>query len=194
MASIVLALDIGTSCGWAVQRPSGRVESGRVVLTAGGRQGVRLHAFRLWLSDLHSRLGMIDTIVWEHAHQQQGRANEVHHNLVGVLLDFCERNRITDYHRVEVGTLKAFAIGDHRKAGADRADKDDMMSAARALGFQVSSHDEADAVHLLRYEITGQREADVPRLAAARQKRREQARKRNAKKRAANQNTRSVIA
>lgn len=181
---IVLALDIGTSLGWAYQRADGQVRSGCYQLPTGQRQGVRLHAFRVWLVEQLTRLGgEIDTVIWEHAHQQMGAANEVHHNLVGVLLDFAERNRVTDYHSVEVGTLKAFATG----SGA--ADKPAMVKAARAAGYPVTGHDEADAVHLLRYEISGQREADIPRLAAARATRKAQAKKRREKVKAANQNT-----
>ncbi|MBP2290747.1 hypothetical protein [Azospirillum rugosum] len=180
---IVLALDVGTSLGWAVQRASGRIESGRHTLPTGKRQGERLHAFRLWLADILTRLGHIDTIIWEHAFRQPGNANEVHHNLVGVLLDFAERNRITDYHSVDVKALKGYA------AGNGNADKDAMVAAARAAGYPVRSHDEADAVHLLRYEISGRRAADLPRLAEARQKRREQKRRR-----AANQNKKATAA
>ncbi|MCG5241380.1 hypothetical protein ACIU1J_27570 [Azospirillum doebereinerae] len=180
---IVLALDIGTALGWAVQLADGRVQSGRHELPKGQRQGVRLHAFRVWLVDQLTRLGEVDTVIWEHAHQQLGSANEVHHNLVGVLLDFAERNRVTDYHSVEVSTLKAFATG------SGTADKAAMINAARAAGYPVRSHDEADAIHLLRYEIHGQREADLPRLAEARAKRKVQAKKRREKaKVAANQN------
>lgn len=183
MNRIVLALDIGTNMGWACQLADGRIQSGGFTLPKGKRQGERLHAFRVWLVEQMTKWGGLDAIVWEHAHQQPGNANEVHHNLVGVLLDFCERNRV-EYHGVEVATLKAFATG------RGTADKDAMVGAARALGYRPGTHDEADAIHLLRYEITGRRAADVPRLEAARKKRREQDRKRNAKKReAANQNT-----
>lgn len=187
---IVLALDIGTSLGWAYQRADGQVRSGCYQLPTGQRQGVRLHAFRVWLVEQLTRLGgEIDTVIWEHAFAQPGVAGEVHHNLVGVLLDFCERNRITDYHSVEVGTLKGFALaGRARKAGTDRADKEDMIQAARAAGYPVKGHDEADAVHLLRYEISGQREADIPRLEAARATRKAQAKRRREKVKAANQN------
>ena len=180
---IVLALDIGTALGWAAQRADGSVVSGRVELPKGQRQGVRLHAFRVWLVDQLTRIGDIDTIIWEHAFRQPGAANEVHHNLVGVLLDFAERNRITDYHSVDVKALKGFATGN------GNADKDAMVAAARAAGYPVRSHDEADAVHLLRYEISGSRAADLPRLAEARRKRREQKRRR-----AANQNQKTAAA
>lgn len=181
---IVLALDVGTALGWAVQRADGSVESGQVELSKGNRQGVRLHAFRVWLVDQLTRLGEIDTIIWEHAFRQPGAANEVHHNLVGVLLDFAERNRIIDYHSVDVKALKGFATGN------GNADKAAMVAAARAAGYPVRSHDEADAVHLLRYEISGRRVADLPRLHEARRKRQQQAKRR----RAANQNQKATAA
>lgn len=182
MNRIVLALDIGTNMGWACQLADGRIQSGGFTLPKGKRQGERLHAFRVWLVDQLTRLGGIDTIVWEHAFAQPGMANEVHHNLVGVLLDFAERNRITDYHSVDVKALKSFATGN------GNADKDAMVGAANALGFRPRTHDEADALHLLRYETTGRRAADVPRIAAARAKRKEAARAKRLKA-AANQNT-----
>jgi hypothetical protein len=189
VARVVLALDVGTSLGWAYQRADGQVRSGCYELPKGQRQGERLHAFRLWLVDQLTRLGEIDSVIWEHAFRQPGNANEVHHNLVGVLLDFCERNRVTDYHSVDVTALKAFATG------SGGAKKDAMVAAARAAGYPVKGHDEADAVHLLRYEISGRREADIPRLEAARQKRKAATKERRLKiAAAANQNSKRATA
>jgi len=143
MNRTILALDIGTSCGWACQRRSGSIESGRVQLPKGEREGVRVHAFRNFLADVLTRAGDIDFVAWEHAFHQLGEANQVHHRLVGVLLDFCERNRI-GYLSVPTSTLKKFATG------SGRADKLAMIEAARRAGFNVASHDEADALHVLR--------------------------------------------
>ena len=148
MHRVVLALDIGTSTGWAITRQPGRIESGRVMLRNGEREGERMHAFRRWLSETMTRVGDIDFVTWEDAFRQPGIATQVHHRLVGVLLEFCERNRI-GYLKVPTSTIKKFATG------SGRADKPAMIAAAQAAGFRIrtDAHDEADALHLLRYVL-----------------------------------------
>ncbi|HYH38988.1 MAG TPA: hypothetical protein VD860_12250, partial [Azospirillum sp.] len=84
MAGAILALDIGTTSGWALQRASGRVESGRLLLKAGAHMGDRMRQFRAFLIDLNGRLereGGVRVVVWEDAFRQPGNANAVHHRL-----------------------------------------------------------------------------------------------------------------
>lgn len=143
--AIVLALDLATVSGFAIYQ-DGKINSGRVRIHPGNRQGVRLHAFRKWLAEKMNQIGDIDFVVWEHAFCQPGKANEIHHNMVGVLLDWCEQHRI-GYARVGVTTIKKFATGN------GRAQKGVMIEAAAREGFRVIDDNEADAIHLLRYVL-----------------------------------------
>lgn len=147
----VLALDIGTTLGWALRRRSGRVESGRLTMRAGDHPGARMRQFRSWLADLSLRLeseGGIGAVAWEDAFRQPGNANAVHHRLVGVLLEWADRNQIPA-EPVGISAIKKFATG------KGTASKDDMLAAARALYPAVLDHNEADAIHVLRCAFSG---------------------------------------
>lgn len=138
----VLALDLATVTGWAISRTGMAIQSGRLTMIAGGRQGQRLKRFHTFLVDIKNRSGGIDFVTWEDAWCQPGIANQVHHNLVGVLLNWCEHHGI-GYKKIAVATIKKHATG------SGRAKKPDMIAAARAKGFNVIDDNEADALHLL---------------------------------------------
>lgn len=147
MAAVVLALDLATVTGFAATRPDGRPHSGRVTLPRGERQGQRLHAFRRWLTEKKAQLGgTVDFVVWEHAFRQPGAANELFHNLAGVLMDWCEHHEI-GYMPVNPSTIKMHATG------KGNAGKGAMVEAAKRAGFDVIDDNEADAVHLLRFVL-----------------------------------------
>ena len=146
----VLALDIATTTGWALQRASGRVESGRLMLKAGAHAGDRMLQFRAFLVDINSRLereGGISTVVWEDAFRQPGNANALHHRLVGVLLEWAAKNGVA-VQPAGVSAIKKHATGN------GNADKEAMLAAARALFPGVRDHNEADAIHVLRFATT----------------------------------------
>lgn len=113
----------------------------------GTRQGQRLIQLHKLLVDFKNRVGSIDFVCWEHAFKQPGIANEVHHNLVGVLLNWCEHNQI-GYLRVNASTIKKFTTG------KGNAKKPEMVAAAKALGYKILDDNEADAIHLLRYVLS----------------------------------------
>lgn len=148
MSDTVLALDLATVTGFALRGGEGKVKSGRVRLPAPDpeRLGKRLHEFRNWLTDMKGRAGGIDHVIWEDAFRQPGKAGEFFGNIVGVLLDWCEHHNIT-YSTVNASTLKKFATGH------GHASKDQMVGAARRLGFDVIDDNEADAIHILRYHL-----------------------------------------
>ena len=150
----VLALDIATTTGWAVALSGGSIQSGRLRLNKGIRQGERLHQFRKFLTELKVRLECrgdpLTAITYEHAFRQQGHANELFHNMTGVLMQWCEHHGI-EYDKINVSSIKRHATG------SGKASKEDMKKAANDLGFTVIDDNEADAIHLLRLKISEQR-------------------------------------
>lgn len=146
----ILALDIATKTGWAVSVKNGSVQSGRLTLKKGERQGERLCQFRKFLSELKYRLDMrgdpLTAVTFEHAFRQQGHASELFHNLSGVLMQWCEHHDIA-YSKVNVATIKKSATG------SGKATKKDMVIAAKKRGFDVLDDNEADAIHLLLLQI-----------------------------------------
>lgn len=144
--AVVLSLDVATLTGWAVMRSDRSIRSGRVRLPKGERQGERLHAFRKWLTTKKAEIGHIDFVVYENAAFQRGAANEVFHNLIGVLLDWCEHHLI-GYAKINPTSIKTFATG---KGNADKAA---MLQAAAERGYQCIDDNEADAILLLLFVV-----------------------------------------
>ena len=67
--------------------------------------------------------------------------------LHGVLAAVCADNDL-DLTPVDNRVLKKFATG------SGSADKDDMVAAAQALGYDVEDHNTADAIHLWRLGVS----------------------------------------
>lgn len=147
MTSVVLSLDLAAQTGWALQMSDGSIKSGSVKFPRGKRQGERLHHLHRFLVETKHRAGGdIDFLVWEHAFRQPGAANEIHHNMAGVVMNWCEHHQI-GYAKVPVTTIKKFATGN------GNAKKDQMVLAAEQLGYQVADDNEADALHMLLYVL-----------------------------------------
>ncbi len=144
--AIVVALDIATTTGFAVYR-NGEYISGSVKFAPGEHPGQRPARLRAWLTEQKYKHGDIDFIVFEDAFNQKGQAATVFQRFVGVLMAWAYHHQI-GVMGVPVSTLKKFATS----YGA--ATKEQMVEAARNAGFRVDSHDEADAINLLRYTLS----------------------------------------
>lgn len=155
---VVLALDLATVTGFALRGRDGKTNSGRVRLPAyeEGREGVRMLKLFEWLDKKKAEAtGRIDHVSWENAFHQKGSAGELFDNFVGVIRMWCEKNGAS-YSWVSVRTLKKHATG------TGNADKDQMVGAARRLGFKVIDHNEADAIHVLRYMLATEPKLSKP--------------------------------
>lgn len=143
MKARTLALDLGTSCGWAMRTVDGSITSGTAVFRPGLYEGggMRYLRFRGWLEEVHAAAGV--------------DASHVYRWLLGILTSWAEHQAIP-YAGVPVGTIKKHATG---KGNADKAA---MVEAMRARGFQPGDDNEADALALLSWA-----EANQPRGAAA---------------------------
>ena len=145
----VLALDLGTTTGWAMALQDSRVASGTVSLRSsrydGG--GMRYLRFRAWLDALIEDIGAIGEIHYEEVRRHLSTdAAHVYGGLLGMLTAWCEERSIA-YQGVPVGTIKRHVTG---KGNADKAA---VMSAVRARGYSPADNNEADAIAILLWAL-----------------------------------------
>lgn len=150
----VLALDLGTQCGWAVATREGKFSSGsdRFDPARCGGTGKRWLAFREFLTARAREAGGIQAVYFEDvkAHGPGVQAAHVYGGFLAVLELWCAANNIPLYG-VGVGTIKKHATG------RGNAKKPDMIAAAQALGVRVVDDNQADAVALLAYALDEER-------------------------------------
>jgi len=148
-APVVLALDLGTTTGWALRGQDDLITSGTVSFRPsrfdGG--GMRYLRFRGWLDQLARDVGSITAIYFEEVRRHVGTdAAHVYGGLLATLTAWSETAGIA-YQGVPVGTIKRHATG------KGNANKDAMMAAARSRGFSPTDDNEADAIALLLWAI-----------------------------------------
>ncbi len=147
--SCILALDFGTSTGWAIRGHDGLITSGTVSLRAGRFDGggMRYLRFNNWLTEIDRLSGPIAAIWFEEVRRHVGTdAAHVYGGLTATLTAWAELRGIP-YQGVPVGTIKRHATG------KGNADKDAMVAAARARGFSPADDNEADAIAILHWAI-----------------------------------------
>ncbi|MHA6903163.1 hypothetical protein ACEQ38_16985 [Ralstonia syzygii subsp. celebesensis] len=150
----VLALDLGTQCGWAVATREGKFSSGsdRFDPKRCGGPGKRWLSFREFLTARAREAGGIQAVYYEDvkAHGPGVQAAHVYGGFLAVLELWCAANNLPLYG-VGVGTIKKHATG------KGNAKKPDMVAAAQALGVRVVDDNQADAVALLAYALDAER-------------------------------------
>ena len=127
----LLALDLGTTTGWALRAPDGLITSGTVSFRPsrydGG--GMRYLRFTNWLTELDQLSGPIAAIWFEEVRRHVGTdAAHVYGGLMATLTAWAELRGVP-YQGVPVGTIKIHATG------KGNAPKEAMIAAARARGF-----------------------------------------------------------
>lgn len=144
----ILALDLATSTGWAMRAADGTITSGVETfrLGRGDSPGIRFMRFRAWLWErLAGFHGVYGVVAYERPHHRGGHATALAVGLATVV----QEQAAADRHEtltVHTGTLKKWATG------RGNAGKDAMVAAARLrYGRDVTSHDEADALHVLAW-------------------------------------------
>jgi hypothetical protein len=141
----VLALDLGTTTGWALRGHYGGITSGTMTFKPtrfeGG--GMRYLRFRGWLAEIADLSVGIARIAFEEVQRHAGTgAAHAYGGFLATLTAWCEQEAIP-YQGVPVGTIKRYATG---KANADKAK---MIAAIEARGFRPADDNEADAIALL---------------------------------------------
>jgi hypothetical protein len=151
----VLALDLGTTTGWALRGQDGGITSGTITFKPSRFEGggMRYLRFRGWLAEVASLSGGVARIVFEEVRAHAGTdAAHIYGGFLGTLTAWCEEHDVP-YEGVPVGTIKRYATG---KGNADKAK---MIAAIQARGFRPADDNEADAIALLLWatEPTGGR-------------------------------------
>ncbi|HXG80130.1 MAG TPA: hypothetical protein VNJ31_12440 [Methyloceanibacter sp.] len=145
----VLALDLGTTTGWAVQLAGGQIESGttsfRTSRYDGG--GMRYLRFRGWLDHFATGRAGIAAIYFEEVRRHIGTdAAHLYGGFLATLTAWCEQRAIP-YQGVPVGSIKRHVTG------KGNADKQAVIAAVRARGFRPADDNEADAIAVLLWAI-----------------------------------------
>jgi len=145
----ILALDLGTTTGWALNSPDGLITSSTVSFRPrrfdGG--GMRYLRFQNWLDEMNRLAGEIATIWFEEVRRHAGTdAAHVYGGLMATLTAWAEHHDIA-YGGTPVGTIKKHATG---KGNASKAM---MIEAARAKGYRPADDNEADAIAILHWAL-----------------------------------------
>ena len=148
-ARTFLALDLGTTTGWAIRAYDGLITSGTVSFRPnrydGG--GMRYLRFTNWLTEIDRLFGPIEAVYFEEVRRHVGTdAAHVFGGLLAVLTSWGELRGVP-YQGVPVGTIKRHVTG------KGNAPKQAMIDAARARGFSPADDNEADAIAILLWAI-----------------------------------------
>ena len=150
---MILALDLGTRCGWAMAAPTfaGSIEhrlleSGVQIFDVkrGESPGMRYLRFRRWLEDITP--SDCSLIAYENFHMRGGAATEIAAGLVTRVQELCALRGI-QHAAVHSASLKKFATG------RGNADKAAMLAAVAQRWKAVESDDEADAIAVLYWAL-----------------------------------------
>ena len=146
----ILALDLGSRCGWAVLPRSGRIASGVSEFRPGRFEGAGMVFLRFerFLGDASEASGPFGVVVFEEVRAHAGTlAAQVYGGFLAHLTAWCERHAVP-YLGVPVATIKRHATG------KGNASKDEVIKAVRARGHAPTDDNEADALALLDWAIS----------------------------------------
>lgn len=144
---VTLAIDLGTSMGFAIARQDGRIESGTLSLNrkAKDHEAERFVRLRKWFTETHAANPHLSRVVYERVHHvgmNQAYASQLWGAYHAILLMFCYHHNI-EHEGYQLNAIKK------QWTGRGDAKKEEMIGRARALGFKPESSDEADAIALL---------------------------------------------
>ncbi len=141
----VLALDLGTTTGWALRSCAGAVTSGTMTFKPSRFEGggMRYLRFQRWLDEVNDLVGSLERVVFEEVRRHVSTdSSHAYGGFLATLTAWCEQKSFP-YEGVPVGTIKRYATG---KGNANKAA---MIAAMRARGFAPADDNEADALALL---------------------------------------------
>jgi hypothetical protein len=145
----ILALDLGSTTGWAVRTARCRILHGTAEFRPSRYEGggMRYLRFGKWLDQTLDVTGGIDAVYFEEVRRHIGTdAAHIYGGFLAALTSWCEQRGIA-YQGVPVGTIKRFATG---KGNADKAA---MIAAIRERGFEPADDNEADAIAILLWTL-----------------------------------------
>ena len=141
----LLALDLGTTTGWALRGQDGGITSGTISFKPSRFEGggMRYLRFRSWLTEMAGLASGLSRIAFEEVRAHAGTdAAHLYGGFLAHLSAWCEERGIA-YEGVPVATIKRFATG------RGNADKAAMIAAIQARGFTPADDNEADAIAIL---------------------------------------------
>ena len=149
MTTTILALDLGTTTGWALRGSDGHITSGsesfRPQRFEGG--GMRFLRFKRWLTELKAITSDIDCLHFEEVRRHVSTdAAHAYGGFLATLTAWCEHHQIP-YQGVPVGTIKKHATG---KGNASKAER---IAASKARGHDPVDDNHADALALLDWAM-----------------------------------------
>ncbi len=149
MQNTILALDLGTTTGWALMTRDGSITSGTESFKPhrfeGG--GMRFLRFKRWLTEIKQASDSIDAVYFEEVRRHLGvDAAHAYGGFMAHLTAWCEHHQIP-YQGVPVGTIKKHATG------KGNASKGEMIAAAKVRGHFPADDNETDALALLYYAL-----------------------------------------
>jgi Holliday junction resolvasome RuvABC endonuclease subunit len=149
MNTTILALDLGTTTGWALRQLDGTISSGTVAFKPerfeGG--GMRFLRFKRWLTEIKQSTDGLDAVYFEEVRRHAGvDAAHAYGGFMAHLTAWCEHHQIP-YQGVPVGTIKKHVTS------KGNASKDEVIAAVKAKGFAPVDDNEADALALLDWAM-----------------------------------------
>ena len=145
----ILALDLGTTTGWAMKLPDGCIVSGTMSFRPGRYEGggMRYLRFRSWLDEMQRMVPRLSAVYFEEVRRHAGTdAAHIYGGFLAHLSAWCEQRRLP-YQGVPVGVIKRFATG------KGNAGKDAVIAAMTAKGHQPADDNEADALAILHWAL-----------------------------------------
>ena len=145
----ILALDLGTTTGWAVRNGRCRILHGTAEFRPNRFEGggMRYLRFGKWLDLTLDVTGGIDAVYFEEVRRHIGTdAAHVFGGLLATLTSWCEGQSIP-YSGVPVGTWKRYVCG------KGNAEKQTVIAAMRERGFEPADDNEADAIAILLWAV-----------------------------------------
>jgi Holliday junction resolvasome RuvABC endonuclease subunit len=153
MSRTVLALDLGTTTGWALSS-NGEIQSGTISFkdTRFDSKDSRFTKFFRWLQNKKAHYD-IESIVYECVTMLPKSSASAHcyGGFMGAVQMFGDKYEIP-YEGVPVGTIKKYI------SGKGNASKEDVIREVTLLGHQPKDDNEADALALLYWRM--RQEAD----------------------------------
>lgn len=163
----ILALDLGTTTGWALSQTTGEVNSGTQSFKPSRYEGggMRFLKFNSWLSAINEAVnlsGGISHVVFEEVRNHAGvDAAHAYGGFLASLTSWCEARNIP-YQGVPVGTIKA------SWTGKGNASKEMMMKVARERGYAPIDDNQADALAILHWAMIERKTNEAPSSAGKR--------------------------
>jgi hypothetical protein len=145
----ILALDLGQKTGWAVRNVDGAIASGTAEFKPGRFEGggMVFLRFRAWLQEVDETTGGVGAVYFEEVRSHRGvAAAHAYGGFLAHLTAWAEMFKIP-YRGVPVGTIKRHVTGKRN------ADKEAVIAAVQALGFDPADDNEADALGLLDWAL-----------------------------------------